>query len=110
MNENYVQSLLEIPWIKEERNKIIKFSLLFEEIGEDNIPLFMNFIFKHLSKEEKAKLFYDLETTLYTQKDKIVSESDLFIQNKKEIPKMVSYREELKKNVRSIFRKRHWRR
>ena len=103
MDKNYIQTILDVPWVKKERNEIIKANLLFEEIGKENISLFMKYLLSNLTKEEKVKLIYDINSIIYTKKDEILTESDLYIENKKNIKDIIKYREEIE-NVREFIK------
>ena len=103
MNDNYIQNILNIPWVKKERDNVVKFTLLFEKIGRENINLFMKNLFDNLTKEEQVKLMYDIESTVYVRRDKITTEADIYIENKKKIDDIVKYREE-RENVRELFK------
>ena len=103
MDKNYIQTILDVPWVKKERNEIIKANLLFEEIGKENIALFMKYLLSNLTKEEKVKLIYDINSIIYTKKDEILAESDLYIENKKDIKDIIKYREEIE-NVRELIK------
>ena len=103
MDKNYIQTILDVPWVKKERNEIIKANLLFEEIGKENISLFMKYLLSNLTKEEKVKLIYDINSIIYTKKDEILAESDLYIENKKDIKDIIKYREEME-NVREFIK------
>ena len=85
MNGNYIQNVLNIPWVKKERDNVVKFTLLFEKIGRENINLFMKNLFDNLTKEEQVKLMYDIESTVYVRRDKITTEADIYIESKKNI-------------------------
>ena len=78
MNGNYIQNVLNIPWVKKERDNVVKFTLLFEKIGRENINLFMKNLFDNLTKEEQVKLMYDIESTVYVRRDKITTEADIY--------------------------------
>lgn len=103
MNDNYIQNILNIPWVKKERDNVVKFTLLFEKIGRENINLFMKNLFDNLTKEEQVKLMYDIESTVYVRRDKITTEADIYIESKKNIDDIVKYREE-RENVRELFK------
>ena len=103
MNDNYIQNVLNIPWVKKERDNVVKFTLLFEKIGRENINLFMKNLFDNLTKEEQVKLMYDIESTVYVRRDKITTEADIYIESKKNIDDIVKYREE-RENVRELFK------
>ena len=103
MNDNYIQNVLNIPWVKKERDNVVKFTLLFEKIGRENINLFMKNLFDNLTKEEQVKLMYDIESTVYVRRDKITTEADIYIESKKNIDDIVKYREE-GENVREFFK------
>lgn len=103
MNGNYIQNVLNIPWVKKERDNVVKFTLLFEKIGRENINLFMKNLFDNLTKEEQVKLMYDIESTVYVRRDKITTEADIYIESKKNIDDILKYREE-GENVRELFK------
>ena len=103
MNDNYIQNILNIPWVKKERDNVVKFTLLFEKIGRENINLFMKNLFDNLTKEEQVKLMYDIESTVYVRRDKITTEADIYIESKKNIDDILKYREE-GENVRELFK------
>ena len=103
MNDNYIQNILNIPWVKKERDNVVKFTLLFEKIGRENINLFMKNLFDNLTKEEQVKLMYDIESTVYVRRDKLTTEADIYIESKKNIDDIVKYREE-RENVRELFK------
>ena len=94
MCKSHIQNLLEIPWIKEERNKIIEMTLQFEEIKQENLPYFFNCIFSKMSPKEKQQFLFDIKAYLYTTKDRIISESEIYIESKKNSQDISIYRKE----------------